>query len=447
MIKTGSKQIRILFVMLTLSVFIMGWTSENMEECAIIKCMKSAITIANEISLEQQVEYEPCTLRFSWWGDEEGNRSMRQAIDAFEDKYPGIQIETEESFEDGREEILIEQLCAQTAPDINRISWEWLNQYSEDGSLFYDIYKEYETLNLGSFGQEYLNLCTVAEELQALPTAVTGQVFLFNENLFVRAGADIPQTWKELLKVGEVFLNQMGEEYYPLALNKTDRMELAIYYLESVYGREWIVNGVPQYGVEEIEEAMEFLLELEEMHVIPTIQRMLSKENSDRDSGWSSGCYGGVFVWDEKTKEYGNMLPSDNHLTVGNGFKNGERVQAGYYKVSTAYAISENCANPREAALLLDFLFNQEEGVLNLSDTFSVPLSRVAREYGEVQGVFDETELMANQVGVGESFPANEYVVAYIENESAYEEVISGLSYGDYNAREAAQLIVDSFDK
>lgn len=100
MIKTGSKQIRILFVMLTLSVFIMGWTSENMEECAIIKCMKSAITIANEISLEQQVEYEPCTLRFSWWGDEEGNRSMRQAIDAFEDKYPGIQIEIEESFED-----------------------------------------------------------------------------------------------------------------------------------------------------------------------------------------------------------------------------------------------------------------------------------------------------------------------------------------------------------
>ena len=57
----------------------------------------------------------------------------------------------------------------------------------------------------------------------------------------------------------------------PLYLTAATAVCFMVYYLESVYGRPWVENGELQYSEEEVTEALEFITELEEGHVIPTL--------------------------------------------------------------------------------------------------------------------------------------------------------------------------------
>ena len=43
-----------------------------------------------------------------------------------------------------------------------------------------------------------------------------------------------------------------GEDYYPLALGEYDRMILMVYYLESVYGTDWVTDGQINYTTDPV---------------------------------------------------------------------------------------------------------------------------------------------------------------------------------------------------
>lgn len=391
----------------------------SVEKTAFMICLETGIKMASEASLEEQVEYEPCILRFSFWGDDAKKQEMQQSIDSFESAYPGIVIEVVDGSVEGWEESLVQQLMNANAPDVNQIEWEWIHEYSADGALFYDLYKEHEVLELGAVGQKYLNMCTIAEELQAVPASFSGRVFFFDEQLFEKVGMEVPDTLEELMAAGEIFRTQLGEEYYPLALTTEDRMELLVYYLESVCGKEWIVDGVLQYYVEEVQKGMEFLLSLEEAHVIPTLQYARSEDSLGRDAGWSSGVYGGVFVNSSKEGQYAGMLPAGYECVAAPRFYDMGNTAGGYIAVEEAYAVAENCANKKEAALFLDFLLNQDAE----KNTEAV--------YG------------ADEIALEAAFALNGDYAALMQDDSVYGDVMVGLSYGDYNAREAAQLLLD----
>ena len=119
----------------------------------------------------------------------------------------------------------------------------------------------------------------------------------------------------------------------------------------------------------------------------------------------------------------------------------------GYVQVAVAYAVSENCAHPREAAIFLNFLLNQEESILVLKDTQGIPLSRVAGNFGKEQELWDKTAWEANQTILEDDFAENPELAASIRDDSVYKDVLNGLSYGDYNAREAAQLLLDGLNQ
>ena len=48
-------------------------------------------------------------------------------------------------------------------------------------------------------------------------------------------------------------------------------MLFMVYYLESVYNKPWVENGQIQYTQEEIAEGLDFMNQLEDAHVIPTL--------------------------------------------------------------------------------------------------------------------------------------------------------------------------------
>ena len=90
--------------------------------------------------------------------------------------------------------------------------------FSSEGSAFYDLNKVSDILDLTQFSETNLNACTVANELQAVPVAMTGRIFYWNKTTFDKAGLETPKSLADLMAAGPVFKEKLGDEYYPCLL-------------------------------------------------------------------------------------------------------------------------------------------------------------------------------------------------------------------------------------
>lgn len=396
--------------------------------------------------------YEECTLTFSWWGGDSRHEATLKAIEAFEAKYPGIDVEATYGTWSGWEDSMATMFATQTAPDVNQVNWNWLTSYSEDGSAFMDLNEVSAVLDLSQYDEDALEQCVVADELQAVPVSMTGRIFYWNEATFEKAGIAVPTSLEELMAAGETFKTQLGDDYYPLVLGEYDRMILMVYYLESVYGKPWVENNELQYTSEEIQEGLAFIQSLEDAHVTPSIQTILGDgaDSLDKNPKWMNGTYAGIFEWDSSASKFNGALEEGQEFVVGDYFADMGEYQGGYSKVSLGFAISETCENPKEAAMLLDFLLNEAEGTTIMASERGIPLSSAALENCTEQGLLNETVAEANgKVLDWVSFPLDPKfeAAALKSSDGVYYDAMAGLSYDEYSMEEAAEILIDGINE
>lgn len=407
---------------------------------------------AAEPAAESDGSYENCTLTISWWGRDSRHEATLAAIDAFKEKYPGIEVEATYGAWSGWEDSMATMFATQTAPDINQVNWNWLEAYSADGSAFLDLNQVSDVLDLSQYDQGALDQCVVAGELQAIPVSMTGRIFYWNKTTFDKAGIGTPTTLEELMAAGETFKTVLGDEYYPLTLGEYDRMILMVYYLESVYGKAWVENGELQYTSEEVQAGLEFIQALEDAHVIPSIQTITGDgaESLDKNPKWMNGTYAGIFEWDSSASKFNAALEEGQEFIVGDYLPDMGDYQGGFSKVSLGFAVSETCAHPKEAAMLLNFLLNEDEGTTIMASERGIPLSSAALANCQAQGLLNETVAEANgKVLAWVDYPLDSQfeAAALKSSDGVYYDVMAGLSYQDYSIEEAAEVLIDGVNE
>ncbi len=392
-------------------------------------------------------------LSMSWWGGDSRHEAYQTALKAFTEE-SGISVATHYGAWSGWEDQTSAALYSGNAEDVMQVNWNWLSQYSGDGSKFVDLNEYADIIDLTQFPQSTLDACTVAGKLQAIPVSMTGRIFYWNMNTFKEAGLDsYPTTLDELYAAGEAFKNNLGDDYYPLALGEYDRMLLMTFYLESTYGKPWVEDNTLQYTVEEIATGIDFIQSLEDNHVIPSIQTMnaagIDANNSiDKSEQWINGIYAGIFEWDSSATKYQGALADNSGFTVGDEIKFGDKANGGFSKVSMGLAITETCADKEAAAQLINYLLNGD-GAAIMGSECGIPNSAsglaaasavdgavdplVQEANGKVMAfvdfqldpVYESTDLKANPGGV-------------------YADVFGGYSYDEYSdSTEAAQDLYD----
>ena len=396
--------------------------------------------------------YEECTLTMSWWGGDGRHEATQAAIDKFMETYPGITVEPNFGVWDGWEDTMSTAFYAGTAPDVNQINWNWITSFSSDGSAFVDLNTLSDTIDLTQFSQSALDACTVNGELQAIPVAMTGRIFYWNQSTFEKAGIAVPTTLEELMAAGETFKTALGDDYYPIAMGEYDRMIFMVYYLESVYGKDWVVDNKLNYTQEEIATGFEFLQKMEDAHVIPSIETILGDGASslDKNPKWIEGKYAGIFEWDSSAGKFKDALEEGNEMVVGNYFEDMGEFHGGYAKVSLAFAISETCEHQKEAAMLINFLLNEDEGIKLMASERGIPLSQAGLK------VCQDNDLLNPMV-----VEANGKVLDWVDfnldpkfedaelksSDGVYYDAQAGFSYGDYDASEAAEVLMKGIDE
>lgn len=288
------------------------------------------------------------------------------------------------------------------AEDVVQINWNWLYNYSGSGQTFLDLNSVSDYLDLTQWDEAAMNACYVANSQQCVPVSMTGRIFYWNKTTFDKAGVDIPTTEEGLFAAGKAFQEKLGDDYYPLHLGAYDRMILMVFYLESKYGKDWAdpTTSTLNYSEEEIAEGLDWIKSLVDGHVImslPTYYGSNGDNAAHQSNEWITGKLAGIFEWDSSATKYQDALDEENKP----GFVVGDEIQFGDYKggfskVSMGLAITKTCEHPAEAATLINYLLNEEEGASIMGSECGVPASKAGLEFAQAAGAVKELVAEAN---------------------------------------------------
>lgn len=395
-------------------------------------------------------------LVFSWWGGDSRHEATEKAIAAFMEKYPNISVTPEYGAWSGWEEKQSLNILGGNAADVMQINWNWIESYSGNGTNFTNLEDYSDVLDLTQFPQASLDLCKADGKLMAVPVSLTGRLFYWNKTTFDEVGCEIPTDTDSLLAAGAAF-KAYNEDYYPLALGEYDRMIFLVYYLQEKYNKPWVADGQLQYTAEEIQEGMDFICQLEEAHVIPTNATLQGDmaDSLDKNAKWIDGKYAGIYEWDSSAVKFQKAIVESTNKP-GQEFVIGEFLDlgpnnGGFTKISMCLAVAATSKHPKEAAMLINFLLNEAEGVEISASERGIPCSAAAVQILNEKDLGDPLVKEANaSVLAYAPFPLDskfEHNDLKANPDGVYYKVFGKLSTGSITSAEAAANLIEGINE
>ena len=413
----------------------------------------STASSAAEAASVAGLSSDPVTLTMSWWGGESRHNAYQEALKAFSAEHTTITVNPTFAAWSGWEDTMSTKFAGGVAEDVCQINWNWLYNYSGNGQTFLDLNSVTDYLDMSQWDDAKLGACNVANAQQCVPISMTGRIFYWNMTTFNKAGiTEVPATEDDLFAAGKAFQEKLGDDYYPLHLGAYDRMILMVFYLESKYGKDWAdpTTSTLNYTADEIAEGIDFIKSLVDGHVImplPTYYGANGDGATHQSNEWITGKIAGIFEWDSAASKYQDALDEENKpgFTVGEEIKFGD-YNGGFSKVSMGMAITKTCKNPAEAATLIEYLWNGD-GAAIMGSECGIPASTAGLAAAQAADAVKPLVLEANtKVLAFVDMPLDPYYESSKlkdTTDGVYTDVFDGFSYGDYDAEEAAEILLD----
>ncbi|WP_052284266.1 ABC transporter substrate-binding protein [Kluyvera genomosp. 1] len=392
-------------------------------------CSFSAMPIAHSAD---QVE-----LRFAWWGGKARNQATLKALDAFEAKYPNIKVKAEYTGWDGFYSRLTTQINSNTEADVMQTNWNWLTLLSKSGDGFYDLNKLSQPIGLDQFSPAALASTTVNGKVNAIPVSANVMLFYYNAATWNKAGVALPKSWDELLKAGPVFKEKLGDNYFPLILTEQDSLLLLNSYVYQGNQKPMVDEKTRKLGWNhaDLVEAFTFYRKLVDAHTVPDAKTMASfgKGVAYEMKPWLNGEWGGIYNWNVLYTAESQNLKNPSDLVMGDyPMREGAKDAGQFNKTALMFSISKNTRHPQEAAMLINFLMSEKEGVEPVGLERGVPLSqageKILRDAGELK---DSDPVLAGLLQSA-SLPNKSKTLPYLEDPQFIALFVAALQNIDY---------------
>ena len=302
------------------------------------------------------------TLHISWWGNDGRAALMSKAIDLFEKKYPNVTVKAESV---GAPDDLFNRLTTDfaaggtTAPDVFALGGALPQQYGASGQLL-DLGTVSKYVDIKDYPKTATVSATVKGKLYGLPTGGNAIGVLVNEDLFQKAGVDLPKsdwTWDDFVTAAnEIGKSDAGVAGVDLRIQDILGTYIAQLNKTGVYNFKGKVAATPK----QIQSWLEIEQRLVKGGGMPDPSVVVENHNLTPDQTlFGTGKAAMTFT-------YSNQIAAYSQGT------NGAKVEIVAPPTSTKlsglsvlpsqfWAINAHTAHPAASALLVDWLLNQPQ--------------------------------------------------------------------------------------
>ncbi|MBD7910680.1 MULTISPECIES: ABC transporter substrate-binding protein [Clostridium] len=391
----------------------------NKKVIGLLICCIMGISLCACGKTSSKNQSEQVTIRFSWWGTESRYDKTMEAVKLFEEKNPNIKVKAEFGEWTGFKKKMNMKIAGNDEPDLMQINYDWLENYSKDGKGFYDLSKLSDTLKFDNFPKEVLAYGTKNNILNAIPISTNAKILYYNKNVSSGFIENRYDTWDALIASG----SKTNGDTYPLDLDSFNAWGLCMAYVQEKTGRNFInEDGSLGFTQGDIQELLLFYKKLVDNKVLPSTTR------KDDNSSFNSGKAGATISWStdaQKMKSGTEKIKGD--LFSGTFPASGGANPISYVKPSMLYTISKNTEHPKEAAMLMDFMLNDEEAAKIIGMDRGLPTSTSSYKALEEGNVLSglQYEASKKEDGVKEILISPYYENTLIKNtcETAIEEI------------------------
>ncbi len=400
---------------------------------------------------ETSDEKEPVSLRFSWWGGDARHEATLAVIDAFEKEYPWITIEAEYGAQDGYNDKLMTQFSGGTAPDIIQLETGAAPEYYAQGQL----YNLSETnIDFSNFDPTFLvdNGQFGSGSQYAIPMGKAGTAIVVNKDLADKIGIDFtqPYDWNQLIEWGKK-VQEYDPSLYLISGNEAYMMPFVIRAMSrQINGLPIINDAENKLNMTEAQftQVLEFVKQLYENNVAVPLSYMATYGvNNQDDPNWIAGKYVAYVGYTSSAAVMQAANPSPNYI-AGQLPLLADRKSDGWVNDCPQYVgIYAKSEHPEEAAMFLDYFFNNENSMKTLGTVRSVPPTEKAQKLTLEAGTLNPLTKMSVDVsmqynGKSDSGKTTSAEVTAILSD-AYENVAFGEKEPAEEAKEIVELIND----
>ncbi|WP_277207454.1 ABC transporter substrate-binding protein [Isoptericola croceus] len=140
------------------------------------------------------------TITFSWWGDATRADRYEEAIDLYEERNPGVTIQTSYAGWGDYWTARNTEAAGGALPDVFQMDVAYLRQYGATGQIQpLDQYVD-EQIDISSFPESVMPATKIDGEIYGIPTQTTVLATFFNTDRLGEVGVDVPAsdlTWDE----------------------------------------------------------------------------------------------------------------------------------------------------------------------------------------------------------------------------------------------------------
>ncbi len=335
-----------------------------------------------------RAEAKPITLRFSWWGGDARHKATLAAIAAYEKKNPNVKIEGEYQGFDGYLQKLMTQLVGNTAPDLFQFDYLWKEDLAARGDNFLDFRKA-KGVDLKQFPAKVLkDFCSIKGKLVGLPMGTNGFGVVINKPFFQKFGLspDTEWTWDKVIEEGRRIHSQ-DKNAYLIAFDPGGAAGgIGEYvlgnYIRSKTGKYWLGNNFNiAVAKKELAEAFRVMRDLYGSGAAqPLGEAALFDGKQEQNPKWINNQLGMLTVWSGSAGNFKQAIKPENFAVNQPIFVKGGKDHSVSFKPSLLLGISKGSPNAKEAVKFANWLLNDKEAALILTDQRSIPTSEVAKQ-------------------------------------------------------------------
>ncbi|MGG4143989.1 extracellular solute-binding protein [Paenibacillus algorifonticola] len=347
----------------------------------IVALIATGCTNGGATTQSEATENGQKTLKVYWWGNDGRRERTLKVIDLFEKQYPTIKVEPVDATNGDYWTLLAMKAADQDFPDVIQMDYKYIDEYAKRKLILpLDDLAASGKLDLSDLDASSRTTGTIDDKLYGVVTGINALSMMYNPEIFEKAGVPVPEagyTYEDFIQTARDLKEKINDpNFVPIG---TDSLDFA-YYLRQ-RGASYYSKDGSSLGYDKDEYLSDFFT-MEKMLIdegLMASAAILKDRSADKDSLIVNQLAAFHRLTSNNVVSFTDLSGKALKLLPLPAFKGGS--EGNYVKPSMYFSISAYTKLQDEAALFVDFFFNNFEANDILLGERGVPATAKVREH------------------------------------------------------------------